>query len=258
VYFERAADLDLDLLLPPRHLPGIGVTQPVVRPLALPAVLDPLAEDAVFVAQPVAHGRQLQRRHRIEKAGGKPAQTAIAQAGIGLGFDNGRPVELLLGHELTHDRIEAQVEQVVAERAADQELHRQVVDSLGILPRIGLFRAMPTLRQDIAHRAGDRLVMLAQASAASVGQRVEHQVAVVERGRAAREPGGPAAISIEQTFRARHGFVAGRFPQRRGSHRILAHGPPSPPDICPSTLKCCHLRSNCAPATPWSRPTSTR
>jgi hypothetical protein len=67
-HLERAAELDLHLLVRPGDLPRVGPAQPVVRLLALPAVLDRLPEDAVLVAQPVAHGRQLHRGHRVEEA----------------------------------------------------------------------------------------------------------------------------------------------------------------------------------------------
>ena len=93
---ERAVERDLDLLVRPRDLPRVRAAQPVVRLLVLPAVLDRLAEDAVLVAQPVAHGRELQRRHRVEEAGRQPPEPAVAQAGVGLLLEQLEPVEVLL------------------------------------------------------------------------------------------------------------------------------------------------------------------
>ena len=62
----------------PHDLPRVGAQQPVVRVLDLPAVLDLLAEHAVFVAQAVTDGRNLKRRQRVEEAGRQPAQPTIA------------------------------------------------------------------------------------------------------------------------------------------------------------------------------------
>ena len=75
---------------------GIGAAQPVVRLLVLPAVLDGLPEDAVLVAQPVAHGRELHRGHRVEEARGQAPEPAVAQAGVGLLLEQAEPVEVLL------------------------------------------------------------------------------------------------------------------------------------------------------------------
>ena len=54
-----------------------------------------------------------------------------------------------------HDRVEQEVGDVVGQRAADEELHREVVDPLGVLAVVGLLGAQPALREDVAHGAGD-------------------------------------------------------------------------------------------------------
>src|SRR5262249_17520790 len=48
---ERAVQFDFDLLIWTQDLPGVRATEPVVRLLLLPAILDGLPEDAVFVPQ---------------------------------------------------------------------------------------------------------------------------------------------------------------------------------------------------------------
>src|SRR4029453_5335949 len=52
---EGAVEGHLPEFVGARDLPGIGTTQPVVRLLVLPAVLDRLPEHAVLVAEPVPH-----------------------------------------------------------------------------------------------------------------------------------------------------------------------------------------------------------
>ena len=59
---DAAAELHQVAVLP-GQFPGVAIAQPGVGDLHLPAVLDALVEDAVLVAEPVADGRDLQRRH---------------------------------------------------------------------------------------------------------------------------------------------------------------------------------------------------
>ena len=169
--------------------------------LPLPAVLDRLPEHAVLVAEPVAHGGQLHRRHRVEEAGREPPEAAVAEAGVGLLLEEAEPVEVLLRDDLLRDRIEQQVHDVVRERAADQELHRQVVDALRVLALVGLLGAHPSLGQDVAHRARERLEALARSGGRGIEDAVEDEMALVERIGAARELDGAAAVLLEKVSR---------------------------------------------------------
>ena len=113
--------------------------------------------------------------------------------------------------DLPGDRLEQQVHDVVRERAADQELHRQVVDALRVLALVGLLGADPPLRQHVAHRARDRLEALARPGGRRVADAVEEQMALVERIGGARELDGAAAVLREQVRRRGRGAVeAGR------------------------------------------------
>jgi hypothetical protein len=71
--------------------PGILPTEPVVWLFVLPAVLDRLSEDAVFVTQPITHGRQLHGRHRVEKTSRKAPEPAVSEAGVGFLFEEAEP-----------------------------------------------------------------------------------------------------------------------------------------------------------------------
>ena len=82
--FERAAERHRDAFGRAHDLPGIGMIEPVVRALLLPAVADLLLEDAMLVAQPVTHRGQLHRGHRVEEAGRQTPEAAVAQPGVGL------------------------------------------------------------------------------------------------------------------------------------------------------------------------------
>ena len=102
---EGAAERHLDRFARPGHFPGIGLSQPVVRVLDLEAVLDRLPENAVFVAQAIAHRRNLQRGQRIDEAGREPAQAAVAQAGVRLRLDDFLPILPRVGLQVVADEL---------------------------------------------------------------------------------------------------------------------------------------------------------
>ena len=107
-----------------RHLPGVGMAEPGVGGFDLIPILELLAKDAIVVAQPIAHGRDLHRGHGIQEAGGETAQPAIAQPGIRLLLRQLHQVQPLALEHLTRDRLDQEIGQVVGQRATDQELHR--------------------------------------------------------------------------------------------------------------------------------------
>ena len=183
---EGAVQPDVHGLPRAADLPGVGTAEPVVGVLDLPAVGDLLAEDPVLVPQAVADRGELERRHRVEEAGGEPAQAAVAQAGVGLHLGELRPVELLALHRLPHDRLDPEVEDVVGQRPADQELHREVVDLLGVGAIVGRVRLQPALRQQVAERPGHGLETLARVGLLRPDDVVEDQPAARRRRRASR------------------------------------------------------------------------
>src|SRR5438552_336788 len=85
-------------------LPRVGATKPVVGLLVLPTVRDGLPEHPVLVSEPVPHRRQLHRGHRVEKARGQTSESAIAQSGVGLLFEQAEPIEGLLLDGCAHKR----------------------------------------------------------------------------------------------------------------------------------------------------------
>ena len=64
------------------ELPRVAILQPVVRRLFLTPVDDVLLEHAVVVANAVPASRQRQGRQRVEEAGGKTPQAAVAEARV--------------------------------------------------------------------------------------------------------------------------------------------------------------------------------
>ena len=198
VHLERAVEFDLDFFVRPRDLPGVGATQPIVGLLLLPAILDRLPEDAVLITQAVAHGGKLQGGHRVEEAGGETAQAAVAQAGVGLLFENFLQIDVPLSDRLPGEGFKQKVGDVVCQRTADQEFHREVVDAFWVLPIVGFVREDPALREDVPHRLRKGLEPVTGFGVGQAGNVVEYQVPLVKRVVGSGERDRSAAVLLQQ------------------------------------------------------------
>ena len=94
--------------------------------------------------------------------------------------------------------IEQQVGHVVGQRPADEELHREVVDALGVRAIVGVLRPHPPLREDVAHGAREGLEALARAGRRRIDDVVEEEMAVVEPVVGRHEREWPAAVLLEE------------------------------------------------------------
>src|SRR5262249_26555448 len=143
--FGVAAEADLHRVLGPCDLPRVAEAEPLVGALDLVAVADRLLEDAELVADAVAVAGQPERRHRLEEAGREPTEAAVAEARVGLLF--GDLVEV--DPEVLQDGAVAVVDveglEVRDERAAEEELRRQIVGALDVLLVVGALRPRPAL-----------------------------------------------------------------------------------------------------------------
>ena len=70
---------------------------------------------------------------------------------------------------------------MLAKRAADEKLHRKVVDALGVFALVGVLGEHPALREDVADGAGKRLEAFARAHGVEFDDVVEEQVPLVKR-----------------------------------------------------------------------------
>ncbi len=129
---DLAAEVDPLGLVHLGDEPAVGDLQPVVGELHLLALHDLLLEEAQLIADGVAGGGDLQGGHGLQVAGGQTAQTAVAQAGVGLHLEEvgGGEAQVLNGLlELGQD---PQVEGVLLQGAAHEELQGEVVDLPGV------------------------------------------------------------------------------------------------------------------------------
>ena len=97
----------------------------------------------VLVPQAIAPHRELLRRRGVEVARGEAAEPAVPKAGVALLVDEVFEVEAELADALVVLGLEAEVEERVVERAAHEELEREVVRALGRLARVVELRLVP-------------------------------------------------------------------------------------------------------------------
>ena len=153
---DMALEADLVAVVDAHEFPGMGLVQPVLGRLHLLAALEALAEQPVLVADAIAEGRAVQRGERLHETGRQPPQAAIAKRRVGLILQDHLLVQAQQGQRLAHLRLQFQVDDRIAQDAADQELHRQVIDPLGALVAGGADRVDPGADHQVAHGEADR------------------------------------------------------------------------------------------------------
>ena len=146
------------------QLEGIAILQPVIRDLALIAVLDLLFKHTVAITDAAAIRRISQGSQGIHKAGSQTPQTAIAQCRIRLLVLNDIQIQSQLLQSLLHILVALQVDHIIAQRAPHQELHGHIIDHLGVFLVIGLLRLHPMLHDLILDRIGHSLKDLLRSS----------------------------------------------------------------------------------------------
>ena len=96
--------------------------------------LNALLEQAVLVTDAVAIGRDAERRHAVEIAGGEPPQSAIAERGVKLGLAQLVEIGAKAFQRGARRLDQLQVRQRVEQQAADQEFDREVIDAFFRVP----------------------------------------------------------------------------------------------------------------------------
>ncbi len=197
---ERDVQFHLNRFVGARHFPRIRPGEPVVGLFALPAIADALLENAILVAQAVAHARNAQRRHRIEETRREPAQAAIAEARIRFLLDDLERVNLQVLAQVLPGGINLEVCDVVRQRTTEQEFHREIIDSLGVALPVGVFGLEPALRKHVAHGAGDGFILVARCRFGVADHLVEGQMPLVKGIGVAGQADWPAVVTGEEGF----------------------------------------------------------
>ena len=90
-------------------------------------------------------------------------------------------IEVLLLNGLLAQRIEQKIGHIVGQRSADEELHREVVEAFRVLALVGLLRQYPSLRENIPHRAGNRLKAIARRRRRHIDHLVKEEMTFIQR-----------------------------------------------------------------------------
>ncbi len=117
----------------------------------------------------------------FEETGRQTPEAAIAQTRVGLLVKDRPPLVTVLVESLPDHGIEHEVHDVVAERAADEKLDRDVIDPLRVLARVGLVRSQPAVGKNVSHRTGGGFVAFARIRIFRLDDVVKLQVPVIER-----------------------------------------------------------------------------
>jgi len=102
-------------------------------------------------------------------------------------------VESLLDHGIEHE-----VHDIVAERAANEKLHRDIVDPLRILACVGLIRTQPAFRKDVSYRSGGGFIAFSRIRRPRLDDIVELQVPLVQRVRRPGEARRADAVLLQE------------------------------------------------------------
>ena len=155
--FDMAAEADVIGDLRARELPGVAEGQPVLRIFVLPAVLDRLAEQAVIVADAIAHRGDFERRHAVHETGGESAEAAIAERRVGL--DLAQLVEI--DAELRRARrawrpVRSRLVSVSISRRPIEKFEREIINAPPVLCVVAFRRGEPAFDETVARGEGGR------------------------------------------------------------------------------------------------------
>ena len=159
-----------------REFPRCSVLQPGIGILHLAAGADFLCEHAVFVANSIAKGRDPERRHRVQKAGGESAQPAVAQRGVGFAVRDVFKPARKVAQSLDSGVAQVERSQRVGQRASHQELHRQVADPARLVLALARLRLYPAPGQFAPRHLCERLHQFGRRRAARVDRQCLQQL----------------------------------------------------------------------------------
>ncbi len=125
---DPPAKADLVTGLAPLKLPRIAVRQPGFGQFHLPAVGNFLPEHAVHIADAIAIGWHVRRRHALHETGGQTAKPAITQRRVRLQRRDNVYIDAQRGKRGLHVVQHFHIGRGIAHQAADQKFQRQIID----------------------------------------------------------------------------------------------------------------------------------
>ena len=150
--FDAAEEPDFLRVFRPDNLPRTAEDDPVVGCLNLMAVDEGLFKQAEFIVDAVTERGVILGRQRIQKTGGEPAQTAVAEAHVDLGFADLFEVLTKALQRRFRRAEQSGRQQVVAEKPAHQIFEREIVNAADVLFVVHRLRRNQALMNGVAHR----------------------------------------------------------------------------------------------------------
>ena len=135
----------------PREFPWIAKRQPVFGIFELAPILDPLAEQAVIVADAVAIGRDRKCRHAFHETGGEPAESAIPERRIRFEFAQLLKIHPEFGERGTGWLDHLHIGECIDQQTADQKFEAEIIDPLAVRSLGFVIRGDPALDDPVAH-----------------------------------------------------------------------------------------------------------
>ena len=123
VFLKVALEVNVDSELGLGNEPYRTAGEPVIGELCLPAVLELLLEDAVFIADRVSHSREACCSETVEVAGCETSETAVSETCIGLVLIYLIEVYIVLLEHSLNVICELKVVETCFEGASHKELH---------------------------------------------------------------------------------------------------------------------------------------
>ena len=144
-----AAELDFLLKLCTTKLERVAVSQPVIRHLTLIAVLDLLLEHTILVADATATRPVVEGSERIQEAGCETSEATVSECPVRLRLLECIEIQSQLLDGLLQLFMTGQIQDVVTECTAHQELHGKVVHALRVLLLCCLLGLHPVVNDDV-------------------------------------------------------------------------------------------------------------
>src|SRR6185436_18606477 len=123
---DGAVDGNDHCLVLPLDQPRRPAVQPVIGLFVLVTVDEGLAEETELLVDAVAEAGHVERGQGVEETGGEAYESAVAEGRVGLERLQLLKIVAELGEHRPVLMVDSEVLEVVAKRAANQELHREV------------------------------------------------------------------------------------------------------------------------------------
>ena len=153
---DVAVHRNFDFVRRTGDFPRVGKAQPVIRLFFLFAVHDLLAEHTVFVADAHTGGREFERSHGVEEAGGEAAETSVTEAGVDFLFAEFFESHAEFVKSFGHGAFDVKVQNGVAEGTANQKFEGQIVDALHVFLVVGFLGLDPAVHEAVAYSVCNR------------------------------------------------------------------------------------------------------